>query len=71
MATSSDKLRSLYKIGDVLLVRVVEKVDEHSWIVSLDGTLIRVVNATGRKINEGETAKMRVQSFDPPQLTWE
>jgi len=71
MITSSQKLKTRYQLGDVITVKVIEKVDERSWIVSLEGTLIQVKNTTATALEEGEMVRMQVTSLNPPQLSLE
>lgn len=59
-----------YQIGDHLDVKVIERVDKSSWIVSLQGVLIQVYNSTGQPLKEGDIVSMRIVSLDPPKLTW-
>lgn len=70
MNTSSQKLKSLYQINDVIPVKVIEQIDDRSWIVSLQGVLIQVYNSTSQPLKEGEILTMRLISLDPPQLSW-
>ncbi len=70
MNTSSQKLKSLYQINDVIPVKVIEQVDARSWIVSLQGVLIQVYNSTSQPLKEGEVLRMRIVSLDPPKLSW-
>ncbi len=71
MTSSSHKLRSKYHVGEVLTVKVVERIDATCWIVSLGGTLIQVKNTTPIPLQEGETVRMQVTSLHPPQLSLE
>lgn len=59
-----------YKIGDNLEVKVIERVDNSAWIVSLQGMLIQVRNSTTLSLKEGDIVQMRLVSLDPPQLNW-
>jgi hypothetical protein len=70
MNTSSQKLKSLYQINDVIPVKVIEQVDDRAWIVSLQGVLIQVYNSTSQPLKEGEVLPMRLISLDPPKLSW-
>lgn len=70
MITSSQKLKTRHQLNDILTVKVIEQVDKHSWIVSLQGVLIQVYNSTDQKINEGDLLKMRLISLEPPKLSW-
>lgn len=67
---SSQKLKMHYKIGDNLEVKVIERVDNSAWIVSLQGMLIQVRNSTTLSLKEGDIVQMRLVSLDPPQLNW-
>lgn len=69
MITSSQKLKGRHRVGDVILVKVLEQLDSRSWIVSLDGTLIQVKNLAPRNFKEGQVVSMKVVSLDPPQLS--
>ncbi len=62
------KIRSRYRQGDVIPVKVIEHIDGDSWIVSFEGDLIRVQNSSQQKFREGAVISMRLISVDPPQL---
>lgn len=59
-----------YKIGDQLEVKVIERVDNTAWIVSLQGVLIQVRNSSAQPLKEGDIILMRLVSLDPPQMSW-
>ncbi len=67
---SSQKLKMHYKIGDQLEVKVIERVDNTAWIVSLQGVLIQVRNSSAQPLKEGDIILMRLVSLDPPQMSW-
>jgi uncharacterized Fe-S cluster-containing radical SAM superfamily enzyme len=67
---SAQKLKLHYKVGDELDVKVIERVDNNAWIVSLRGMLIQVRNSTTFSLKEGDTVRMRLVSLNPPQLSW-
>jgi DNA primase len=67
---SSQKLKAHYKIGDQLQVKVIERVDNTAWIVSLQGVLIQVRNSTAQPLKEGDVILMRLVSLDPPKMSW-
>ena len=66
---SSHKLKKHYNVGDLIEVKVIERVDNTAWIVSLQGMLIQVRNSTTLSLKEGDTVRMRLVSLDPPQLS--
>ncbi len=67
---SSQKLKLHYQAGDQLTVKIIERVENNAWIVSLDGLLIQVYNSTSQSIKEGDIVKVRLVSLDPPKLNW-
>ena len=66
---STTKLKKSYRIGDRIQAKVIERIDETDWIVSLEGTLIKVVNRTGQILKDGDMVPLRVDSLDPAKLT--
>lgn len=68
MVSSSQKLKSLYRLQDRLQVKVIEQVDARAWIVSLNGVLIQVYNSTDAEMEEGQILWMQLVSLDPPRL---
>ncbi|MCB9072859.1 MAG: hypothetical protein H6623_04490 [Bdellovibrionaceae bacterium] len=66
--SSTEKIQNHYRLHEVLSVRVIERVDQESWIVSLSGTLIQVKNKTKRPMRIGEQVRMRIKSLDPVEL---
>lgn len=60
--------KSKLKIGDQIQVKIIEHVDGNDWIVSLSGSLLRVVNTSQKKFREGENIWLKVESLEPPRL---
>jgi uncharacterized Fe-S cluster-containing radical SAM superfamily protein len=68
MISSKQKLENKHQIHDIFTVKVIERVDHESWIVSMSGTLIQIKNKTHRDLKEGAQVRVRVKSLDPVQL---
>jgi uncharacterized Fe-S cluster-containing radical SAM superfamily enzyme len=69
MNSSTNKIKSRYKAGELIKVRVVEFISGQSWIVSLQGSLIQVRNRSQRSFSVGEEISVKVESVDPAVLT--
>lgn len=65
---SNRKLERHHRLNDVFTVKVIERIDRESWIVSLSGTLIQVKNKTARTLREGDHVQVRLKSLNPTQL---
>lgn len=65
---STTKLKANYKIGDEVQARVIERIDAQDWIVSLNGTLIRITNQVGTPLRENQLIWLKVKSLDPAEL---
>lgn len=68
MISSREKLEQRYSINDICTVRVIEQIDNESWIVSFGGMLIQVKNKTVRPLKEGTMVRVRVKSMNPVEL---
>ena len=68
MNISTNKLKSRYKAGDIIQVRLVEDLGDHAWLVSLEGTLIQVRNRSLSEFREGMMISVRLESLDPARL---
>jgi uncharacterized Fe-S cluster-containing radical SAM superfamily enzyme len=69
MNSSTNKIKSRYKAGELIKVRVVEYISGQSWIVSLQGSLIQVRNRSQQSFKVGEEIMVKVESVDPAVLT--
>ena len=56
------------EVGDVIRARVAEVFENHQLIISLNGDLARAVNETSRRLEAGDTVKLRVASTKPLAL---
>lgn len=68
MISSREKIESKYAVNDVCSVRVIERIDQESWIVSFSGVLIQIKNRTIRPLKEGVFVRVRVISTSPIEL---
>lgn len=53
------------KIGQVVQAKVVEHILDNTYIVILEGRLIRVVNTSGKKLKTSQLVKLRVVGLAP------
>lgn len=65
---STNKLKSKYGIGDKVRAKVIERIDQTDWIVSVDGMLIKITNQSGNQILVGQTIGLLVRSLEPAEL---
>lgn len=63
-----DKLKSQFKVGDRIQAKIIEHIEGKDWIVSLQGTLIRVVNSSKKQFREGDQVWLKIESLEPPIL---
>ncbi|MCB0377099.1 MAG: hypothetical protein KDD33_01275 [Bdellovibrionales bacterium] len=58
----------MLKLGDQVSAKLIEKVDTHHWIVSFEGDLLQVRNATTFTFEAGKIVSLQVVSERPLQF---
>ncbi len=66
---STTKLKQGYRVGDRISAKVIEQIDETDWIVSLEGTLIKIVKREGISQEGHVTAEEYNPQIDADEKT--
>lgn len=69
--TSFEVISAKYNIGDDVPVKVIEHIEGDEWIVSFEGHLLKVINNSKIKMEEGQLLYLQLTQLHPPQLTIE
>lgn len=59
------------KLGDMIMTEVFEQAGDKSYIISIEGRLVRIVNQSSQVLKVGQKVKLIVIGINPIKLQFE